>query len=143
MSQQYNWPVNSSIIDQKSCIPSYIRHFSIFLLQIFRIIVEVQGTHDYQKRLSSWTCQKMWRKSFKIRPLNFSISLAKCFWGPKFKICPHSKKTCRFTLKSRSKNIENSPRYLCVLLKNWHVNYLLMLDTAILKIYRLAKVLIF
>ena len=39
-----NWHVNSLTIDQKSYIPSYLGHSSIFFLQIFRIIVEVQCT---------------------------------------------------------------------------------------------------
>ena len=45
-------------LTQKSCMQSYLGHFSIFLLQIFRIIDAVYCTHDYQCSFSSWVRQK-------------------------------------------------------------------------------------
>ena len=108
------WHVPSSTIDistlqqlTKNYTQTYHGHFSIFSLQIFRIIVEVHCTRDNQWRFWRWARKKTDQQ---ISPTKLLQFLANIFL--KIKIDNSNtelyvKYTCGFTLKIRTKTIEN------------------------------------
>ena len=64
---------------------SFIRHFSKFWLQIFRIILIGHCTDYYQWGFLSLTHQKIWHTDFEIRPTNFRNFRPAYFWGQNIK----------------------------------------------------------
>ena len=82
--------VNSSTIDQKSCIQSYFGYFSIFLLNIFRITAIVHCTHDYQWRFLDKPAKKFGGQTLRFVHKMTDFSCLHIFDDQRRKIWSHS-----------------------------------------------------